>query len=210
MTRILSRAAAQIKVYYHPCLRRATEVVFSLGQTGPPSLALLGSIPHLPDNPSAPQILRQVSGSSSLRHPAQSLELNFLFTVPAWTTGPSRFPQSRHCGVLPFSTLHLSTPISPHPWGEVWLRMRQHPRVYRFSVRSRLTPSSCLTSWLSRQVLLRSCQAAVPLSRTALALHSSWLHSRTVSFSSVETLRRTLVCTLPLSVRLDSFLIRRS
>jgi hypothetical protein len=40
--------------------------------------------------PWRPQLLRQVSGSSSYRHPAQSLELNFLFTVPVSTTGPSR------------------------------------------------------------------------------------------------------------------------
>jgi len=90
-------------------------------------------------------------------------------------------------------------PLSHHPWFEVRLRMSQHPRVYRFPVRSRLAPSNYLTSWLSRQVLVRSCQAAVPLSRTALDLHSSWPRTRTVSFSSVETLRRPLVCTLPLS-----------
>jgi len=140
-----------------------------------------------------------------LRHPAQSLELNFLFTVPDSTTGPPRFPQSRHCDVHRVGTLPLSWP-SPHPWFEVRFdirfRMRQHPRVSRFSVRSRLTPSNCLTSWLSRQVLLRTTQAAIPLSRTALALHSSWGRTRTVSFASVETLRRALVCTLPLSARL--------
>jgi len=47
-----------------------------------------------------------------------------------------------------------------------------------------------LTSWLSRQVPLPSTHAAVPLSRNALAPHGSWGCTGTVSFSSVETLRR--------------------
>jgi len=131
--------------------------------------------------PWCPQLLHQVSGSSSLRHPAQSLEPNFLFTVPAWTTGPPQFPQLRHCGVLLVGTLPLLKLFRPS-LAESWLRMQQHPQVYRSSVRSKLTLSNYLTSWLSRQVLLLSSQAAVPLSRTALALLSSWIRSRTVSF----------------------------
>jgi len=56
-----------------------------------------------------------------------------------------------------------------------YLGCNSNPRGYRFPVRSRLTPSSGLTSWLSRQVLVQTLQAACPLSRTALALHSSWI-----------------------------------
>jgi len=49
---------------------------------------------------------------------------------------------------------------SSHPWVEVGLWMQQHPRVYRFPVRSGLAPPSCLTSCVSRQVPLRFFQAA--------------------------------------------------
>jgi len=55
MTRYASRAAGQIMVYYHPCLRHTAEAVFSLGQTGPPGLTFPGSVPQLHDNPGAPQ-----------------------------------------------------------------------------------------------------------------------------------------------------------
>jgi len=149
--RCSSRVAGVVQVDYHPCLRQTTEAVFSLGQTGPPSPTGLGTVPANAANPGA-QHLHQVSGSSSRRHPAQSLELNSLFTVPARTTGRL---VSRRDTVACFG-LHasLSVATSPIP-GRRLLRMRQHPRVYRFSVRSRLTPSSCLTSWLSRQVQLR-------------------------------------------------------
>src|ERR1017187_4126195 len=43
-------------------------------------------------------------------------------------------------------------------------------------------------------------QAARPLTRLALSTHISWTRLRSFSLSSVETLRRALVCALPLSV----------
>jgi len=104
--------------------------------------------------PWRPLTLHQVSGLSSRRHPSQSLESNFLFAVPAWTTGPPRFSGET---LLRAYGVHASLPLLGHSTipGRSALRMRQHPRVYRFPERSRLTPSNCLTSWLSRQVPLR-------------------------------------------------------
>jgi len=154
-----------------------------------------GSSTTLAPTTSAPG-LRFVCG----RHPSHSRERTFLFTVPAWTSRPVSFLLSRDpavCSGYAYDPCLRTLDIFPDVKG--LLRMRQHPRVYRFSVRSKLTLSNSLTSWLSRQVLLPTIQAAVPLSRTALALHSSWVGNMTVSFSSVETLRRPLVCTLPLS-----------
>jgi len=62
----------------------------SLGQTGPPSPRDLERF-RKHGQPWRPVHLRQVSSSSSRRHPAQLLEPNFLIAVPAWTTGPSRY-----------------------------------------------------------------------------------------------------------------------
>jgi len=73
---------------------------FSLGQTGPPDLTASGPIPRCLTTLHAHNVLRQVSGFVSLRRPSQSLALTFLFTAPDWTTGPPRFPRSRHRDLL--------------------------------------------------------------------------------------------------------------
>jgi len=53
------------------------------------------------------------------------------------------------------------------------------------------------------RLLGRISQAAPPLARLALSTHVSWTRLRPVSVSSAKTLRRPLVCTLPLSVFMD-------
>jgi hypothetical protein len=151
------------------------------------------------DNPGARNFLRQVSSSSSHRHPAQSLEPNFLFTVPASTTGPSRFPQSRPCGVLRFARFPCLY-ASPHPWFEVSLGRDSAPESFASRCGSRLAPSNCLTSWLKRQVPHHGLPRLPFRSHGPLFLFTAPGPAlRTVSFSSVETLRRALVGTLPLS-----------
>lgn len=135
--------------------------------------------------PWRPQHLRQVSGSSFsgilLNLLSRTLSSQFLIRPPARPDFLSR--DTATCiRVARFPCRCVLVPSLVRARFEFRFRMRQHPRVYRFSERSRLTPSNCLTSWLSRQVLLPTSQAASPLSRTALALLSSWGRTRTVSF----------------------------
>jgi len=185
MTHLSSRAPGQILVYCHPCLRglhRCT-LFAEPDRTPRPDATWLGltgpARRHLPR-----QTRFRLDVTTRTPHnPAPSLRLVFPQAAPSITrayfpvrtTGPPRFPQSRHCDVRYGGTHPCLLSPPSHPWDDIQLWMRQHPRVYRFSVRSRLTPSNGLTSWLSRQVPVRFFQAAFPLSRTALALHSSWI-----------------------------------
>jgi hypothetical protein len=131
--------------------------------------------------------------------PAQSLERNFLFTVPCLDHRPVSFSSvetlRRTSGQHASPVLTNSIPsLVQSPAQDVTappsLSLLGAVEAHAFELPDVLA----LTSGP-----LASTQAAVPLSRTALALLSSWLRTRTVSFSSVETLRRPLVCTLPLS-----------
>jgi len=72
------------------CLRPTVETIVFRARQYPQVSRFLVRFPYRYGQPGRPTILRLVSGSSSHRHPAQSLELNFLFTVPVSTTGPSR------------------------------------------------------------------------------------------------------------------------
>jgi len=99
---------------YRLCLRRTTkQQFFRLARQDPQAYATwLGSASA--DNPG----MRQISGSSTFRHPANSRAPIFLFTVPDSTTGPSRFPQSGPCDVLVVGTFTLSSVSSYHRWRE--------------------------------------------------------------------------------------------
>jgi len=92
-------------------------------------------------------------------------------------------------------TLPLSSSQPPIPGSRTDLGRDSAPGSLAYRCGSCELLMSCLASGS----LSRSTQAADPISRVALSLLSSWPRERTVSFSSVETLRRALVCTLPLT-----------
>jgi len=142
--------------------------------TASPNLSIW-SVPtaSFTDKPEGPQLLPSASAEPSPRRPTRSLEPTILFTVPCQFLGPSRFPQPRPCGMLwsAYYPCRFKGPSAPPD-----LTLFQH---FDF-----------------RQMI----QAAPPLTRLALSTHISWTHLRSVSISSVETLRRALVCTQPLPV----------
>jgi len=150
--------------------------------------------------PWRPLTLHQVSGSSSRRHPSQSLEPNFLFTAPARTTGPSRFCRRDTVACLWHARFPAVAWPLHHPWWKCAEDAAAPPSLsLPGAVEAHAFELPDVLAFTSGPAA--STQAAGPLSRTALALHSSWGRTRTVSFSSVETLGRALVCTLPLSAR---------
>lgn len=151
------------------------------------------------DNPGARNFLRQVSGSS-LSQASCSISRAELSLHSSWLGPPARLAfLSRDPAAC--SGLHASPVVaaSHHPWFEVSLGCDSTPDSFASRCGSRLTRSNFLMSWLGRQApsaVLSGCRSALTdrsFSSQLLAPH------RTVSFSSVETLRRTLVCTQPLS-----------
>jgi len=128
--------------------RRSACASLSLGRTGPPSLTPLGTVPRCLTTLAPATSCARFSSSSSLRHPAQSLEPNFLFTVPASTTGPSRFPQSRPCGVLWYARFPCFRRIRTIPDPTISLGRNSAPESVASRCGSRLTLSNNLTSWL--------------------------------------------------------------
>jgi len=112
--------------------------VFSLSQTELPGLTLPGSVPQRTPsslvrakmdcgNPDAPQ--------SCARSPARlptGCPPDYSSFLPAWTTRSVSFPSVETLRRALWQHASLSLPPSSHPWGDIRLWMRQHPRVFRF------------------------------------------------------------------------------
>jgi len=136
-----------------------------MGRTGPPSLSPLGAVPRCLTTLAPATSCAKSPARLPLRHPAQSLELNFLFTVPAldhWPVSFSSVETLRRASGLHASPVFVA---SPHPWFEVRLRTRQRPRFSRSSVRLVTHAINCLTSWLCVRFLI----TVYPGCRSALA-----------------------------------------
>ena len=144
--------------------------------------------------------------------------LRFVFhQAPARSRKPAFSSQvltdHRPVSISPVETLrrasgvHASPVCAPFPSlgrGPLW--MRQHPRVYRFSVRSTLTLSNGLTSWLSRQDLLRlvpGCQSTL----TDRSCSSQFPdRTRSVSFVQLRLCGVLWSARYPCQPHVDSFL----
>jgi len=94
----------------------------------------------------------------------------------------------------PSSQRTTSRGLHRHPY------TKKGPRAYRRSISAcRLTQTSALTAYRTCvRTLLRIDQAALFTYVNALSTRVSWTRIWPVPFSSVGTLRRALVCTLPL------------
>jgi len=153
-----------------------------------------------------PSLLTSIhSGQDSFdRLPGCSLRLRgwlFPLTSPGPVVGPSRFPQSRPCGVL----WSARNPCQHHPTSIDFPQdLTAPPALSLAGAASELTLPRILTSIHSGQESFdRLPRLLPPLARLALSTHVSWTGRWPVSLSSVETLRRALVCTLPLSAQSD-------
>jgi len=174
----------------YPCQLHLTAL---MDLTAPPTLSLVGAAIRL-------RSLLSISGGF-FRLPSRLRGWRFPLTCPGSVVGPSRFPQARPCGVLRSARYpcrkHLaascgldSTPdFFAHRCG-----LELSLSAYLISIHSDQAPFDGLFRLLS------------PLSRLAFSTHVSWTRRRPVSLSSVETLRRALVCTLPLSAPPFGFL----
>jgi len=156
---------------YYPCQHRLRTLIRRLpqGLTAPPTLSLVGAASA--DSPSL------FDPDGFVRRLLRLRGWPFPFTSPGPVLGPSRFPQLRPCGVL-WSARYPCQSLGPDSTPD------------SFACRSGNTLTRLLRPY-------RIVQAAWTLSRRLFPLACPGPDKGLFSLSSVEILRRALVCTNP-------------